>query len=261
MKTQNLDRAGPFVIENRDAAAAVVCVHGFGATPFEVLPVGTALAEAGFHVVGPAVAGHAIVPFEEGFQVFRKTTRFQWLESVRCEVEELRQRFPRVHVYGQSMGGLIALTLGAEGRADAVAVTGAALVLPRAARWLEPVLKRVDLQIPDLNSRVPENPRYGIHASRPILQLLELSRETVRDLGRIRCPVLACHARKDEAITPRVVKMMEKNIPGPLEVRWFLRSGHTMTLDVEGEAVVSSIVGFLTRLEASAGAGTGPEAW
>jgi carboxylesterase len=259
MKTQNLDQAGPFVMENR-GAAAVVCVHGFGATPFEVLPVGRALAEAGFHVVGPAVAGHAIVPFEDGFQVFRKTTRFQWLASVRSAVQDLRQRFPRVYIYGQSMGGLIALSLGAEAMADAVAVTGAALVLPRAARWLEPVLKHVDLQVPDLNNRVPGNPRYGIHASGPILQLLELSRETARDLGRIRCPVLACHARKDEAITPRVVKMMEQRIPGPLEVQWFPRSGHTMTMDVEAEAVISSIVRFLTRIEASAGVGTDREA-
>jgi len=250
MKTENLDQAGAFEIAGA-GGAAVVCVHGFGATPYEVLPVGRALAEAGFHAVGPAVAGHAILPLEEGFRVFKETTRFQWLASVRSVVEDLRGRFPRVYLYGQSMGGLVALALAAEGRADAVAVTGAALVLPRAARWLAPILKRVDLQIPDLNNRVPENPRYGIHASRPILQLYELSQETTRGLHKIRCPVLACHARKDEAITPRVVKIMERSVRGPLEVQWFLRSGHTMTLDVEAEQVIACIVRFFSRLESA----------
>jgi len=250
MKTENLDQAGPFEIPN-DADAAVVCIHGFGATPYEALPVGRALAEAGFHAVGPAVAGHAILPFEEGFQVFKKTSRFQWLESVRSEVTALRGRFRRVYIYGQSMGGLIALRLAEEGLADAVAVTGVALILPRAARWLAPVLKRVAFQVPDLNNAVPENPRYGIHASFPLHHLLELSRETADDLGKVRCPVLACHSRKDEAISPRVVALMEERIQGSLEVEWFLRSGHTMTLDVEADAVVAAIVRFFSRLEAS----------
>ncbi len=251
MKTENIEKAGPFEIEN-SGDAAVVCIHGFGATPYEALPVGRALGEAGFHVVGPAVTGHAIVPMEEGFQVFKKTTRFQWLESVRSEVTSLRERFRRVYIYGQSMGGLIALRLAEEGLADAVAVTGVALIMPRPARWLAPLLKRVVFQLPDTNNEVPENPRYGIHASRPIYQLLELSRETARDLGKVRCPVLACHSRKDEAITPRVVRLMEENLQGPLEVEWFNRSGHTMTLDVEADAVIAAIVRFLSRREAAA---------
>jgi carboxylesterase len=255
MKTENIEKAGPFAFAGR-GDAAVVCIHGFGATPYEALPVGRALAEAGFHVVGPAVAGHAIVPMEEGFRVFKKTTRFQWLDSVRSEVTALRERFPRVYIYGQSMGGLIALRLAEEGLADAVAVTGAALILPRAARWLDPLLKRLEFQLPDLNNEVPENPRYGIHASRPIHHLLELSRETACDLGKVRCPVLACHSRKDKAITPRVVGLMEKNITGPVEAEWFLRSGHTMTLDVEAEAVVASIVRFLSGQEAVASSGS-----
>lgn len=251
MKTRNLDRAGPFAFPG-ERDAAVVCVHGFGATPFEALPVGRALARAGFHVAGPAVAGHAILPFERGFRIFKETTRFQWLQSVRQEVTALRGRFPRVYVYGQSMGGLIALHLAEEGLADAVAVTGAALILPRAARWLAPLLRRATFQLPDLNNAVPENPRYGTHASRPIHELLELSRETARDLGKVRCPVLALHARRDEAITPRAVKLMETRVRGPLAVRWFERSGHTMTLDVEAEAVVEAIVAFFTRMEDAA---------
>jgi len=250
-KNRNLDRAGPFEFRAASDAAAV-CVHGFGATPFEALPVGRALAEAGFHVAGPAVAGHAILPFERGFRVFKETTRFQWLQSVRGEVTALRERFARVYVFGQSMGGLIALRMAEEGLADAVAVTGAALILPRPARWLAPLLKRAAFQVPDLNNAVPENPRYGIHASRPIHELLELSRETARGLGEVRCPVLALHSRRDEAITPRAVRLMEERVRGPLEVRWFHRSGHVMTLDVEAGAVIEAIVRFFTRLEAEA---------
>jgi len=260
-KTRNLDQAGPFVFENPGAGAAAVCIHGFGATPFEALPVGRALARAGLHVSGPAVAGHAILPLEKGFEVFKRTDRRQWLASVRREVLALRERFPRVYIYGQSMGGLIALRLAEEGWADAVAVTGAALILPRPARWLAPLLKRVGFQLPDLNNAVPENPRYGVHASRPIHELLELARETARDLGQVRCPVLACHSHRDEAITPRAVRLMEERIAGPLEVAWFSRSGHTMTLDVEADAVVASIVRFFARLEAAASErpGTGAE--
>ena len=63
------------------------------------------------------------------------------------------------------------LGLGAGLALGVVCNLGWATWIPSLARWLEPLLKRVEFQLPDLNNEVPENPRYGIHDSRPIHQL------------------------------------------------------------------------------------------
>ena len=238
----------PFVFPN-EGPVAVVCVHGFEATPFEARPVGRALADRGLHVVGPAVAGHAIAPRRKGIAVFRQATRGEWLASVRSAVTDLRTRFDRVYLYGQSMGGAIALNLAAEGLADAVAVTGAALILPWPARFLSPLLKRLDVVVPVPWSEVPENPRYRAWPSKAVHELYELSRETVQGLSRVTCPVLVCHSTRDHTITPRVVTLMEQELSGPFEVSWFHKTGHTMTLHLEADAVVSRIVEFFLSLE------------
>lgn len=245
---QYLPDSHPFVFPN-EGPVAVVCVHGFEATPYEVRPVGRALADRGFHVVGPAVAGHAIAPRREGIFAFRQATRGEWLSSVRSVVTDLRTRFDRVYLYGQSMGGIIVLNLAAEGLAEAVAVTGAALILPWPARFLAPFLKRLDVVVPVPWSEVPENPRYRAWPSKAIHELYLLSRETVESLSRVTCPVVACHSKRDSTITPKVVALMEQELSGPFEVNWFHKTGHTMTLHVEADAVVSRIVEFFLSLE------------
>ena len=43
---------------------AVLCLHGFSNTPYEMRPVAEALAARGYHVRAPAMAGHATRPEE-----------------------------------------------------------------------------------------------------------------------------------------------------------------------------------------------------
>ena len=43
-------------------SAAVLCLHGLTGTPYEVRPLGEALARAGIRAVGPALPGHNETP-------------------------------------------------------------------------------------------------------------------------------------------------------------------------------------------------------
>lgn len=237
--------------------AAVVCVHGHGAMPYEVQPVAEALHAAGFRVEVPRVAGHGIAPARFGMRVFRGTTWSQWVESVRCPVRRLRLDHARVYLYGQSMGGAIALYLGSEQLADGIAVTGAALRLPWYLELLGPLFRVVDVVIrePAPKHPGPFNPRYEGLSSRSGYQLTRLAKAARKWLHRVHCPVLACHSHGDRAIPPKVPALIQARARGPVTVAWFDRSGHLLPLDVEADAVCQRIVAFFTRLEATATSG------
>lgn len=239
----------PFIFDNPQAPAAVVCVHGFGATPFEVRPVGEALFNAGFHVEGPAVYGHALAPLEKGVAIFHQSTRDQWLQSIRDVVVHVKGRFPKVFLMGQSMGGAIAFRLAEEGLPDAIATTGAALYLPRVVEWFSFIIKHMNRIIYKKEKPRPfTNVGYSALSSKAGAQLDEMNKETRRMLGVIKCPVLAIHSMKDDSVPPvKVTRLLQKHVKAPLEIAWFNDSCHTMPLDVEGPAIAHKIVAFFQK--------------
>ncbi len=246
-----LEDGEPFIFDNPQAPAAVVCLHGLGATPYEVRPVADALDKAGFHVEAPAIYGHALAPLEKGIAIFHQSTRVQWLESIRRVVLDLKSRFRKVFIMGQSFGGVLAFRLAEEGLPDAIATTGAALHLPRAAEWFNFIYKHLNIIIHKKRQDRPfTNISYYVLSSKAGTQLHELNRETRRMLGSIKCPVLAIHSMKDDTVPPvKVTRLLQNNVKAPLEIAWFNESCHTMTLDVKGPEIAQKIVGFFQNCQ------------
>jgi len=243
-----LEGGEPFTFEQPDAQAAVVCVHGFNATSYEVRPIGEALFKAGFHVEGPLVAGHGIAPREVGIVQFHHSTWEQWVESIRVVVKRLKESFPRVFVMGQSMGGAIAFYLATEGLPDAIATTGAALHLPRPAEWFYFLTRRMNTILNHNDTSIFHNVSYGVISSKAGAQIYLLAKETRARLNLIRCPVLAIYSQIDGTVQPRkIVKLIQEQMTAPLEIAWFNKSSHTMPLDVEGPAIAQKIVEFFTQ--------------
>ncbi len=239
----------PFIFNNQNAVAAVVCVHGLGATPFEVKPIGEALYKAGFYVEGPAVYGHALAPLEYGITIFHQSTRDQWLQSVRDVVVRLKHRFPKVFLMGQSMGGAVSFRLAEEGLVDAIATTGAALHLVRIVEWLSFIIKHMNtIYYKKKTPRGFRNVGYNVLSAKTGTQLHEMNRETRRKLGTIKCPVLAIHSMKDDGVPPvKVTRLLQKQVKASLEIAWFNDSGHTMPLDVQGPEIAEKIVTFFLK--------------
>jgi carboxylesterase len=248
--TTYLENGEPFIFNNPRAPAAVVCVHGLSATPYEVRPIGEALYKAGFHVEGLVVYGHALAPIEDGIAAFQRSTWQQWLDSIRAVVMRLKQQFPKVFIMGQSMGGVIAFRLAEEGIPDAIATTGAALHLPRAVELFNFIIKHMNRIIhKKAQPRSFTNVSYNVLSSKAGAQLHELNRKTRRMLGVIKCSVLAIHSMKDDTVPPvKVTRLLQKHVIAPLEIAWFNESCHTMPLDIEGPEIARKIVDFFLRM-------------
>lgn len=245
-----LERGHPFVFKKANAPAAVVCIHGFTATPLAVRPVGEALSAAGFHVVGPAVHGHAIAPIEQGIEVLRHATKEQFMESVRPAIIGLHREFPKVFLFGQSMGGLLAFRFAAEGLASAIATCSAALHFTEQFEQAGEFLRDIDELVP----KRPDKNRSFFHLTyqhnptKAGYQTLLLAQETREILHKITCPVLAMHSIRDETIpADRVVRILRERVSSPLEIACFNESEHVMTLDKQGQEIASRVVQFFVK--------------
>src|SRR5690606_32782666 len=92
-------------------------VHGFMASPAEVVWVGQHLAEQGYTVYVPRLTGHGIDPTHMQRMIWQ-----DWYAQVLDAYHILRQQCDVVVAIGHSMGGLLSLLLASDHPLDALVV-------------------------------------------------------------------------------------------------------------------------------------------
>nr|MDO8086368.1 alpha/beta fold hydrolase [Candidatus Sigynarchaeum springense] len=231
--------------------AVVVCFHGFGATPYETRPVADACVRAGIDAVAPLLPGHGYARDDDQKREIVKMTRDGVLEAARREVARAQERYKTVFVYGQSMGGAIALSIAGEGLVDACATTAPALKLPAGAGFIMVFtalfFNKLSFFIKKKQrSREFVNYSYSYNSSLAGAQMQRLSLHARSMLSSIACPVLVAHSHRDSTIDPVVTDWVQSRAKGMVEIAWFDKSDHTMPLDVQGAEVSAAIATFFT---------------
>lgn len=251
----------PFDLGDPDARAAVLCLHGLTGTPYEVRSLGEALAKGGLRAVGPTLPGHGASPRE-----LARVPYTAWLDAARRAAEGLRSRHDRVFVVGLSMGGLLTLALGAEGRADAIAAVGTPLRLPAPvpqlvpfAKYVMPFLKKKvgsDIRDPEARSRHPSFPVMPLAS---VHQLVRLQRWLAPRLAAIRVPTLIAHGAHDRTAMPRDARVLHETVSGS-ELLVLERSGHVVPVDYDAALLAERVCRFVARHREAraAGPGSGP---
>lgn len=242
----------PFHLISRDGApAVVVCLHGFGASTYETRPVAEACVQAGIDAVAPLLPGHGYANEDDQRREIVKMTMDGVVNAARCEVARARERYKTVYIYGQSMGGAIALAIAGEGLVDACATTAPALKLPGGAGFIAALvaLSRNKLNFYIKKQQKPRafiNYSYSHHNSLAAAQMQRVSLHGRSMLGSITCPVLVAHSHNDSTIDPVVTSWVQSKAKGPVTIAWFDKSNHTMPLDVQGAEVSAVIAKFFT---------------
>jgi carboxylesterase len=232
--------------------AIVVCLHGFGASPYEIRPVAEACAAAGIDAVAPLLPGHGFAAEVDQKQEITRMTKDSAIAAVRQEIARARENHAKVFVYGQSMGGALALIVAGEGIVDAVATTAPAIKLPGGAGFL---MGLVALSCNKLNFYIKKqakprsftNLSYAYHNSLAAAQMQRISLHARKMLASIQCPVFVAHSHHDSTIDPVVTTWIQGKARGPVEIAWFDESDHTMPLDVQGQAVSKKIAAFFSK--------------
>ena len=234
-------------------------VHGFGATPDEMRPLGDALAAAGYAAHGLLLPGHGTT-----IDDFAAHGREAWQRTVSDAVRRLRSHGHDVVLVGMSMGALLSLTTAAGMPQDVAALVlcGTALeVADRRAAWVARlagarVVRRLipsvpkpggrDISDPGARTASPAYPRIPLAT---LSELARLQREARGILGSVTQPVLALHGRHDHAVPVHTLDQLRAGLASPwIETHVLERSWHIVTLDVERDLVASLVVDFLARV-------------
>jgi carboxylesterase len=233
-----------------DGRGAALCLHGLTGTPYEVRPVGEALARRGIGARGPALPGHNETP-----ERLAQVTHTAWLEAARSHLRELRAASERVFVVGLSMGGLLALDLAAAEPVDGVIVIGTPLRLHHPLAWLIPLVKYVRPMQPkpqgsdicDAAAR-ERHPSYDVMPLHAVHELQRLQRRVRSRLAQVTAPILVAHGAHDQSARPADARRIHAGVSSRVrELIFFESSAHVVPVDFDGPRLAEAAGEFLAR--------------
>ncbi len=242
---------GPFDLGEASARSAALCLHGLTGTPYEVRPLGRALADAGVRAVGPVLPGHDTTPEELASLAYT-----DWLLAASEALRALRSEHASVFVVGLSLGGLLTLALAAEAPVDGVVAIGTPLRFRRAIRWLVPVLKHFapylkksrgsDIRDPVARRR---HPSYPVMPLASVHQLIHLQHHVDARLARVTAPILVAHGRHDATASPAYARVLHDGLSSRERALLLLPdSGHVVPVDRDGARLAEAVVQHLLRI-------------
>ncbi|MHA1672400.1 MAG: alpha/beta hydrolase [Promethearchaeota archaeon] len=237
-------------ISKKRKKAIVICVHGHGATTYEIRPIADAIFEKGIDVASLLLPAHGIRDIKQAQKAMGKVKMEYWLDAVRSEITKAKEihDYGHVFIYGQSMGGALSLVMAAEDRIDAGAVTAAAIKLPKIAAVLTFLLGWLNFNIRvNLEPQEIFNELYAFRNMPDTKQLQRLANYSLKHLEHIKCPLLVCHSHNDTSIDPIVPSLIQKNATGIVKINWYDKSGHCMPLDIQGQEIASDIGDFFLQ--------------
>ncbi len=241
--------AAPFMVRASGSSArrgVVICLHGFTAMPYGVGSVARAIGAIGLDAVATLQPGHGWRDRADQEREIAQLTCEGLLAAAREEVRRARESYDFVAMYGDSMGGAIALILAAEGLLDACAVTAPALRLPFRGAVLARYLGWLNFSVPKRYPRKFYAPCYEFENARAGRALWQVSRRAKACLERVTCPVFVGQSHADRTIHYRAAEWVRDRVRGPVTLRWFDQSGHVLPLDVEGPAVAAAVADFFS---------------
>ncbi|MCZ6465341.1 MAG: alpha/beta fold hydrolase [Proteobacteria bacterium] len=237
----------PFDLGPRNGAAAL-CLHGLTGTPYEVRPLGEALAANGIRARGPVLPGHNATPEE-----LARVPYTAWVDAARDELEGLRVDHADVFVVGLSMGGLVTLALAAEGGVPRIAVVATPLrfrapipLLISLVRHVKPFLRKgggSDIRDEAARARHPSYPAMPLES---VHQLIQLQARVRSLLSRIEVPALVAHGRHDKTASPDDAHTLHREL-AKSELLFLEDSAHVVPVDHDGPRLAEAVVAFLTR--------------
>jgi carboxylesterase len=232
--------AGTFFFEGSEVGCLLI--HGFTGTPQNIRPLGDFLARRGLTVLAPRLAGHGTTLDE-----FEQSRPEQWIETINTGLDQLKRSCSSVFAIGISMGGTLALHLGATRGRDLAGVgciNGPVMDLPAfeaiadnpatparmPAPWTDPRLLTHDLNAAGITYL--EIPKVTLKRA------LGLFKQVQGELGQVNVPALLFFSREDAIVDaangPFILERLATSDKRLVEL---VDSAHEATLDFDLERI------------------------
>lgn len=234
-------RCEPFELPGTNGETIVV-IHGFTGCPAHWRLVAPTLAQAGYTVVAPLLAGHGTRPED-----LAGIDADDWLASV---IDAALTAPGPVHLAGLSLGGLLAVLAARPVDATTITTINApvrlqdrrAVLLPLIAKF-RPEIDHSDQPLPDVDDEAkPLFFTYRRYPSAAAVELLSLRRRALREARRLRRPATVIQSRADETVHPSSGPRLARALGPRTRLVWLDRSIHNALLGTERERVAQAIL-------------------
>lgn len=229
------------------ARVGVAVCHGFTGSPVSVRAWSDFLADAGFSVNMPLLAGHGTT-----WQDLSRTPWEHWYRDFEAAYLELSSRCDTVFVAGLSMGGTLALRVAAKHAVGGVAAVNPVLTFgdPRAkySGLLKHVLKSTpaigdDIKAPGITE--------GAYARTPVAAVHELGKllaDTIPLLPSVVAPTLVFRSSVDHVVPESSMALLKARIGAEeFEAVSLANSYHVATMDNDAQQIYSQSSDFFRR--------------
>jgi carboxylesterase len=249
-------KTAPFELgEGRDA---FLLLHGFTGSPWDMLPLGEALATRGYRALGIRLPGHGSNP-----EAMERVTYLDWEAAAEKGLAALESH-RRVFVAGLSMGALLAIGLAARHQkrieglllmAPAVRFRSRQLAAIRRLRGLSVLsllprfIKKngTDIQNPEALAAAPVLAAFPSARLRDLWILQDRARSAVPE---VRSPALIAMAKQDHVVSLQGGQALARALKNSTRVELLeLREGfHIVPRDLGFPQLLEALGSFLDRI-------------
>jgi len=223
---------------------AVLCLHGFTATTVEVRKMASYLFEQGYSVKAPLLPGHGTSPFE-----MNKTRWQDWFSVAEASYLELAEKYQKVFVLGESMGGLLTLHLAAQhSQVSGILLFAPAIKIKNSwlARFLWPIIPTLKKKPP--NNDIPQQ-SYTEFPLRAAASLHVLQKIVRNEISQIRTPIRIFQGKQDDTIDPLGALYIHERIASDdKELIILTQSCHLILLDKQMPEVQCITKAFIEKV-------------
>lgn len=216
--------------------------------------VAEALAAKNFHVELPRLPGHGTVVDD-----MLPTRWSDWAGEAEAAYQRLRDRASRLVVVGLSMGGALALRIGA----DHAEIDGLVCInpvtqpqTPEIVEMLRGLAAGGTPVLPGIGSDIADpDAKESAYEGTPVEPLLSMLLDGIEPLSReyadMRIPLLLMNSPQDHVVEPTHAEFLADHYGGPVQRITLERSYHVATQDYDKELIVEATAEFATRVVAS----------
>lgn len=232
---------------------AVLLIHGWTSTPYEMRRLGIYLNENGYTVQGPQLTGHGTIPKD-----LENVKWQEWLNDVRYVYYDLKKNHEKVYVAGTSIGSSLAILLAEE----CPEISGLILMATPYKVRLERTticLAKICSLFKKYNKKFYP-PTFGLattitrliaYQSYPIKSALEtfgLIKRARKNLHCVTQPCLIMQSTSDHVCSRNSCDKIYSKIGSTVkEKKYIKRAYHTFISDIKNKHVFEDILNFINQ--------------
>lgn len=242
----------PFYFKGRNNKA-VLLLHGWSTTPYEIRRLGMFLNEKGYTAYGPMLSGHGTEPSDLENVIYQ-----DWINDAQEALDELKKSHRKVFLGGTSMGATLAMQLAKENKDIAGLILMAAPYRLRFEKIVE-ISVRIISKFKKYHKKIYP-PTFGVSTTitrlisyqsypfKNILEVAELVKLSREDLHKISQPCLIIQSSSDHIVAKESLIEIYNRIGSEKKSKKYVkRAYHTFISDIRNEHVFEDILNFINE--------------